>query len=277
MNFWLKKYNKTLIHQIITMAKAITLADLNAALKPIIEALNKLREDQTSNSSQVSETHSMITNLSVKMDTLEQTTGATLSEVSKPVTKKATGRKPAAPKKAPKKAPMKRGAKAKTTEAEDTEDVDPDPAAVDADDTGDVDADTADAEDADPAAVDTEDADPDADDASPADTTDTSKKSKKLPVKKAVVKKAVKKAAPKKVAAPRLNKMTIFKDEYKTNPSQFDKYLTAKVKKALESENEKWSEMSGDALANAQRTAYYHYMKDNHDDVLESLKAARAE
>lgn len=255
------------------MAKAITLADLNAALKPIIEALNKLREDQTSNSSQVSETHSMITNLSVKMDTLEQTTGATLSEVSKPVTKKATGRKPAAPKKAPKKAPMKRGAKAKTTEAEDTEDVDPDPAAVDAEDTDPA----ADTGDADPAAVDTEDADPDADDASPADTTDTSKKSKKLPVKKAVVKKAVKKAAPKKVAAPRLNKMTIFKDEYKTNPSQFDKYLTAKVKKALESENEKWSEMSGDALANAQRTAYYHYMKDNHDDVLESLKAARAE
>ena len=71
--------------------------------------------------------------------------------------------------------------------------------------------------------------------------------------------------------------MTIFKDEYKTNPSQFDKYLTAKVKKTIESENEKWSEMSGDALANAQRTAYYHYMKDNHDDVLESLKATRAE
>lgn len=261
------------------MAKNITLADLNTALKPIIEALNKLREDQTSNSSQVLEMHSMVTNLSVKMDTLEQTTGATLGEVSKPAVKKSAGRKPAV-----RKVPTKRGTKAKVEQATESADQEEIVNQTDGVEQADQDDPTEQTEHDDPSdeADQTEQTEHDypADEAEESDSGTKSKKAavKKTAAKKATVKKAtVKKAAPKKTAAPRLNKMTIFKDEYKNNPSQFDQFLTAKVKKEILSENDKWSEMSGDALANAQRTAYYHYMKDNHDDVLESLKSARAD
>ena len=184
------------------------------------------------------------------MDTLEQTSGATLVEISNLPTKKATGRKPAAKKAAPKKAPTKRGAKAKAAEnAEPAEDVET-------------------AEDAEPA-----------DDVEPADDEDTETKteSKKAAPKKAAVKKAaVKKAAVKK-AAPRLNKMVIFKELYKTNPSKFDKQLTKKVKEEIATENEeKWSSLSEDALLTAQCAAYYHYMKEKHDAVLEACKAEYA-
>ncbi len=262
------------------MAKSITLADLNNALKPIIEAINKLREEQGSTSTQVFEMHSMVTNVSVKMDTLEQTAGATLSEVSKPVVKKATTRKSTAGRKtAAKRAPTKRGTKAAAPAADEAnpaadDDAEADPAADD------------DAE-ADPAADDDAEAAND-DDADPADGDDTPAP-KKAAVKKAAVKKAAapkktapKKAVPKKAAAAkkttvaRLNKMTIFKNAYKEDPSKFDKYLTAKVKKTIETANDKWQGKSGDALTTAQVSAYYHHMKDNHDDVLEELKAAIA-
>lgn len=270
------------------MAKPITLADLNHALKPIMEALDMLRGERA----WMAETHALVTNMSVKMDSLEQLTGATLSEVSKPVTKKSTGRKPAAPKKAaPKKAtskkvaptrkaPVKKGSKADLDADVDADVNQADETDKDADASADVDVEADVDADVDVDANQADETDKDADADTSADINVTPKKAppKKAAPKKAAPKKApLKKAAPKKVAAPRLNKMTIFRDEYKTNPSQFDKYLTAKVKKTIESDNEKWGELSGDALANAQRTAYYHFMKDKHDDVLESLKTARTE
>ncbi len=227
------------------MAKAITLADLNNALKPILEALNKLREESTTCSSQISETHAMVTNISVKIDTLEQTAGATLSEISKPVTRKTTApRKAAAPRKAPAKAPTKRGTKA-TTE-----------------DTTEADEDADNAEDATEAEEDVEPETP---------------VNKKAAIKTAKpVAKAPAKTTVKKTTAVRLNKMTIFKEMFKSDPSKFDKYLTNKVKKEIEAANKKWSELEDEQLANAKRTAYYHYMKDNHNEVLEEFKAEYA-
>jgi hypothetical protein len=213
------------------MAKAITVSDLNTALKPILEALNRLREELTSHSSQVSEMHAMVTNISTKIDTLEQTAGATLSEISKPVVKKPTTRKPAAQKKPPTaKPPTKRGTKAEEEEEEEPEEEPEEP---------------------------------------------------QTPVnKKAQVKTAkapVKTAAAKKQAAPRFNKMTIFKEVFKLDPKKFDKYLTSKVKKEIFEANDTWKELSEEQLAGAKRNAYYHYMKDNHDDVLEEIKTAYIE
>lgn len=227
------------------MAKQIILADLNTALKPLIEAINKLREELTTNSSQISEIHSMVTNLSVKLDTLEQTAGATLSEVSRPAAKKPTGRKQAAKKQvAPKKPPTRRGTKTPIAdESEDTKD----------------------------------------ETVSDTDETEISEKPADPPVngipKKAAVKivKSAqlkpKKSAVKKPTVIRLNKMTIFKDEYQKAPAQFDKYLTKKIKKKIADENENaWEDLSEDKLATAQRNAYYQYIKTEHDDILETLK-----
>ena len=214
------------------MAKALTLADLNNALNPIKESLNRLKEELTTYSTQVTEMHAMVTNISVKMDTLEQQTGATLSEVTKPVVKKTTTRKPPAPRKPP----TKRGTKATDEPIEDPAEEEP---------------------------AEEEPSEPE---------TPVSKKAT-IKVMPKVAKPPVKKAAP-----SRLNKMTLFKEVHKTNPAKFDKYLTAKVKKAIDVANsEKWKEYTPEQLGGAQRTEYYHYMKDNHDEVLEALKVEYAE
>jgi len=225
------------------MAKALTLSELNAALKPIHDALTRLKEELTTHSTQVSEMHAMVTNISVKLDTLEQTAGATLSEISKPVVKKTAPRKAAVPRKpVTAKPPTKRGTRVTEEPVEDEAEAE---------------------EDAEPAEEDAEEEEP----ATPVN--------KKAAVK--IVTKPPSKAAAKKPAPPRLNKMTIFKDAHKATPSKFDKYLTAKVKKSIDAANsEKWKDMSAEQLANAQRDAYYHHMKDNHNDVLEALKAEQA-
>jgi hypothetical protein len=257
------------------MAKPITISDLHAALKPIIEAINKLREETSSYTSEISEIHNMTTSISVKIDTLEQTAGATLSEVSKPVVKKATGRKPATVRKpVVKKAPTKRGGKPMDAPQADLDDQQADPDMDNLDDTQ-ADADDAVEPDLDD---DADNLDEEADNVEAEEAEQSDDSSKKVAPKKVSV--VVKKPAPKKtsvkapVKAPlqRLNKMTLFKDIFKSNPAKFDKYLTAKVKKSIDAENEKFKELSGESLATAQRSAYYTYMRTHHDDVLESLK-----
>jgi len=234
------------------------MCELKNALKPIVELLNKLREEHVSNSVQISEMHAMLTNMSVKMDTIEQTAGATLTDVSKLTVKKTAVRKPAV-KPAVRKPPVKRGKKATEDADHDTDvdqDVDQD---ADADQNTDVDADV------------DHDADSKAGDSDTDSKTDAKKETaKKLPVKKATTKKA-----PVKATAPRHNKMVIFKNMYKTDPSKFDKQLTAKVKKQLETENAEALEgLSNDGLNNQKLAIYYKYMAAKHDDILEEIKRA---
>ena len=273
------------------MSKPVTLADLTNALKPIIETMARLREEHMANKSQISEIHGMTTNISVKIDTLEQTTGATLSEVSKPVVKKTIGRKPVAGRKpaTSKKPVIRRGAK--TTPQKDVEV--PDDSITDGDtlEGNDQKTDLEDAAEVDDQKTELDDAV--AVDADDGDIQDNTQEEIKLPVKKAEIKLPIKKAetklpvkksvtkkpaAKKPVTAPRPNKMTIFRDVYKSNPEKFDEYLTAKVKNNINVENnKKWKDLQPEPLATAQRTAYYHYMKDNYNDVLEQLKVLNLE
>jgi hypothetical protein len=67
--------------------------------------------------------------------------------------------------------------------------------------------------------------------------------------------------------------MAVFKLKFKENEKQFDKWITAKVKKEIESENKDvWEGLEGDELSNKRLAVYYNYMKENHKDVLEDFK-----
>ncbi len=263
------------------MSKSLTLADLEEALAPIIRTLTKLREEQNANSSQISEIHQLVSSTNTKIDTLDQTAGAAFEEVTK-VTKKPAARKPAAKRPAAKKpaqkAPVKKPAKksdddpdAESTEPADTKETED--VMDDLDDSASAGAnDRPNDSDAAEVAADNEsdvDADEDEDDAA-----DSKKKSpaKKPPAKKAAVAKKppAKKAAvaKKPAAAPRSNIMTIFKNEFKTNPERFDEYLTDKVKKQIVQATDNWDDMSDADQCNE----YYKYMKANHEEVLQMLK-----
>jgi hypothetical protein len=231
----------------------VTMADLNAAIKPLIEAINRQREEISANGSQQSEILQIVTGLSVKFDCVDQTTSQTLDEISKVAIKKAGGRKPATKKAPAKKAPAKK-APTKKKIAE--------PVVDDADE---------DAEE--PAEEDAEEP------AAEEDDEESKKPTKKPPPKKALVKKAPAKASTKKPkttakkAAPRVYKMNLFKEAYTADPKSFNKQLTKDVLNTILAENkEKWDELSGDALETAKINAYFHYVKDNHDDILEELK-----
>ena len=238
----------------------ITINDLQMAIKPLMDAINKLREEQTGVNSQLSEVHQIVTGLSVKFDCVEQAANQTFDEVGKNVTKKATSRKNNT-KAAPKKSSAKKSTKKSNIAEPDDAEEDP------ADDVADDVADDAATE---VAAGDNPTADEVDDDASetksnkPNDSAPT-----KLPVKKGISKKPM----VKKPTAKKVTKMSIFQKAYKDNSSLFKEQLTDKVKKQIENENkEKWESLSGAKLENAKIGAYFHYIKDNHDDVLEDLK-----
>jgi hypothetical protein len=275
-------------------SKPITLSDLNTALKPLIEAVARLREEHNTSSTQVSEMHNMLTNLSMKMDTLEQTAGATHIELSKQVVKKSSGRKPAAAKPAAKpvvkpsakpsvkKAPIKKAPSKKAVDAEadaggdaggdDGEDDGEGDGAGDGDGEGDGDAD-ADGDGDDHTLDDGSAPDATSDAESTASST-TKNASKKVPIKTTTVPTKPKKEPAAPAAKPdRYNKMSIFSELYKADPTQFDTYLTAKVKKAIADENsEKWAGATPARLASNKIAAYWQYMKTKHDDVMEKMK-----
>ncbi len=233
-----------------TDSVSITLADLNEAIKPLIEAMNRQREEQTSNNSQLAEMYQMMTSISVKLDVVEQKTNEA-SESSRTPLKKPVGRGKAAAKKAPaKKAPAKKVTTKKTNEED--EDVEEGSNYEEGEEEGE----------------------------------EPKKQSKKAPVKKAPVKKApvkkapVKKAPVKKVTTKKTTKttvkpniMAVFKLKFKENEKQFDKWITAKVKKEMEAEyKDVWDGLDGDDLINKRVAVYYAYMRENHKDVLEEFK-----
>jgi hypothetical protein len=270
-------------------SSSVTMADLNMAVKPLMEAVNKLREELSANGSQLSEILQIVTGLSVKFDTVEQTV-SNLNDESK-VPKKTGGRKPAA-KGAKKPAAKKAATKKKVVEPADEGTADDDITVDDNEDDG--------------ATTDLDDeATTDLDGTNNTDVesvkNDDSKKktaTKKAPPKKpsaplttakAVPKKApikasagqdvtrsnpVKKSkAPAKKAITRVYKMNLFKEAYTEDPKRFNKQLTKDVLNTIAAENkEKWSELSGEKLEMEKIAAYFHYVKNHHDDVLEDLK-----
>ena len=240
---------------------SISIADLNTALKPLIEAINRLREEQTATSSQVTEIYQVVTSLSIKFDCVDQTTAHTLDELSKVTSKKGSTRKPAAKKPAAKKPAAKKTGTRRSKKTND-EDAADEVVADEGTDDAVVGEDTAD------------------------DTADDKQEEKEY--KKAAVKtdkQSVKKTLPKKVTVrtstkkpqpvSRNSKMNIFKKAFKEDPDQFNEVLTSKVKKDIETENkEKWSSLNTTQLENAKISAYFHYIKDNHSDYMENINPA---
>jgi hypothetical protein len=255
--------------------KSITLADLNEAIKPLIEAMNRMREECMSDSTQISETHRMVTSVSVKLDSLDQSVKSSATDGVRAAPKKLVGKKKGAVAKKPAaKKPAKRGAK-KVAEPADE---------ADEPDAGDPEEDVAEDDDAEPTAAEDDDAEPTAeDDAEPAEEDADSKKPAKAAGKKTVAKAPVKKAPAKKATkAPpvekkkQFNRMNFFKKEYEADDKQFNKVLTAKVRAKVEAEEEnakKLDGLEGEARKRVEANIFYHYIKDNNPDVLEGLRA----
>jgi len=71
------------------------------------------------------------------------------------------------------------------------------------------------------------------------------------------------------------NKMEFFNKMYDNDNEYFSTYITEDVKKEILINNEeKWNKLSGEKLNKEKRTACYSYMKNNHDDALQSMKQA---
>jgi hypothetical protein len=70
-----------------------------------------------------------------------------------------------------------------------------------------------------------------------------------------------------------MNKMEFFNLMYDSNENHFSQYVTEAVKKELQKVNkEAWDKLSGDKLKAAKKSATYHYMKNNYDSELLSMK-----
>lgn len=102
--------------------KPVTLGELLGALKPLIDAINGLRVDQTTNTVQVSELYQMVSNISNKSDIIEQLHEKEVTDLTETINAKA--KKPAAKKPAAKKPAAKQPA-AKQPAAKKTADLPP--------------------------------------------------------------------------------------------------------------------------------------------------------
>lgn len=213
-------------------------SELTHALKPLIDSINQIRADVTGHSALLNEINAMLTALSVKSDVTEQTLGNVYDQVSQPV-KKTAGRKPAVKKAPAKKPAAKKGKKTDESDDEDKKDNGTD---------GESDE-------------------------------EKESKPKKAAVKTAAkpTKKAGKKPAEKKAPASRTNKMILFKNQFKKDPNSFDKYITNKIKKELESANsEELDGLSDDKLQTKLASIYYQFIKEKHPAVLDDLKQQHA-
>lgn len=243
------------------MSKAVTLSDLKEALAPLLEAINKLKEEQTSNFTQVSELYQMVSNLSTKADLAEQ-------QASSPVATKPAKRAPAKrgakktddieEKKTVKKLPAKRGVK--KVEVEEEAPTEEDAPAEDEE---------APAEDEEAPAEEEEDA--------PAE--EKKKTVKKVVAKGPPAKKGAKKTKP--AAEPKqknINKMQYFGMMFDADESYFDEFITPEVKNAIYKQNKaKWDDLGEEELKKAKKVEYYNYMKTEHDSDLVSMKTTYQE
>ena len=235
------------------MAKSLTMKDLQAALRPLLEAVE-------GSNSQLSEVHSMLTNLHTKMDLFEQTASAAAEEEAPKKAKKVVRRKPKKKgaaddadvddadddsEAAPKKAKTKTKTKTKAVKRKPKK-------------KGEVDE--------------PEESDEDSDDEE-SDASESEKKPVKQTVKKTVKKRTTKAKAVKKTRLP--NIMEYFTKMYDSDADYFSTYIKADDVAQIEEDNEDaWAELGDDALHKARRAAFYHHMKDNHVKTLKAMKEA---
>jgi hypothetical protein len=209
----------------------LTLKDLKLALAPLLEAL-------ASNSAQTTEMHAMITNMTTKIDLMDQSHQEGVPELKKAVPKKRVVKKKTDD--APVKKPVKLKPKKKGADGDGPED-----------------------------AEDAEDSDDESDDES-----DAGSESKKKPVKQVKpCKKPTKKTVVKKTRLP--NKWEFFNAKFDEDDTYFSAYITEDVITELtEANGDKWGDLTSEDSRKARRGVYYHYMKDNHDKKLKAMKEA---
>lgn len=263
---------KTIIH-INNMSKALTLADLTEALKPINLALKHMKEERTSSDARIDEIHNMAVENSTKLDLFNGHFVSIMTSLSsQPAPKKLVGRKGSVKKTPAKKTPAKKGKKTTGGAGED-EDVDN---ADNVDNTEDADVNVSDNEDGEVKDEDT---------ALENEESNSKKKSvkttKKAPAKKPVKttkKEPTKKTTKKKETTKKqskINKMQYFKKAYEDDSTTFDEFLTTKVKKNIETENkEKFESLEGAKLQKEKINAYYTYFRDNHSKKLDEMRDA---
>jgi hypothetical protein len=253
---------KLFICYIVMTSKPVSFSELKAVLneqlKPLIEIINRLKEEQSGTNTQLSCISQMLTNVCSKLDAHDQTIHFAITDaVKKAAPKKLAGKgKNVSAKKTTKKPQVRKGVKKNN---EDEDEVTEDAADEIADEVAD------EAEEADEVADETEEKKT----KKPIVRKSVQKKTAaKLPTKKAVVKKPVKtKTNP--------NIMSIFNTAFREDESQFDKCLTPKVKKEIESNNkDEWKDLEGEALFKARSKTYYNYIRANHSQVLKDLKEA---
>jgi hypothetical protein len=255
-------------------SKSLTMADLNSAIKPLIESMNRFRETQTGSDAMLNELSQMVTNIMVRLDAHDQTIHSAVTDaVKKAAPKKLAGKGKAAAKKTSK--PQLRKGVKKQSEEENEEEAPEE-----------VPEEQEEAPEEQETVLDEQEEAPEDQEEAPEDEKKTKKIAtkkavNKVPVKKTAAKPTAKKAPAKKTAKPKTktnpNIMTIFKNAFRENEGQFDKVITLKVKKEIESANAgAWSELEGESLLNARANVYREYIKNNHKQVLEGLKEAFA-
>ena len=240
------------------MSKAITLSDLKKALSPIMEALEAIKFEQGSTNSQVGEMYPMLTNLHIKLDLMEQNIEAPEDEApAKKKTKKAH------------KKPVKKTTKKSTKSKKSSEDSDDD-----SDDEPDKSKTKKRSVKRPPKKGGNSKVDEPIDNSDSGSDNESFEEEKKKPVKKVTktTKKRTTKAKPKK--KERLpNKMEYFNKMFDEDEHYFSTYITDdNVAEIEEKHEDDWEDLEGEALRKARRTAFYHFMKDNHDKQLKLMK-----
>jgi hypothetical protein len=214
------------------MTKALNLKDLKSALAPLLEAL-------VSNRVQTTEMHAMITNMTTKIDLMDQSQH---EEVIAP--------KKAAPKKRVSKStdatPVKNSVKRKPKKK------------------GVANVDEPDESDA-----------SEYDDVADESESDSGSESKKKPVKQVKQVKPIKKkkSVIRKTRLP--NKWEFFSAKFNEDETYFSTYITEeKIVELHHTHEESLAGLTGEDLRKARRAMYYQYMKNNHDITLKAMKEA---
>lgn len=224
------------------MSKAITLSELNKALKPLLDSIQNNEVINEKFSNQISEIHSMLTNLHTKIDLLDQSKNLTDDDEDVKTPVKKTKKTTVVKKKKTTKKQIRTVDEPDQTNAADEVDQPDQPDVADDDEVED-------------------------------------KPVKRKPVKKTISKSSTKstrstksKKSTEKKSRP-INKCEFFKKMYAEDPDYFSTYITDEVKEEIHAENEdEWDDLPEDQLEKQKCTAYYHYMKDNHDSMLQAMK-----
>ena len=230
---------------------------LKATLDLILKKIVNLEEKNEFNGNQITEMYNMVTNMSVKLDVMDQKK----TDEQTDTVKKSTKRKPNT------KANKEKTDTEKTTDELNTEEIDDD--AKSNTSTQSQPKKRAPAKKRTPVKKTDEPKEEDTVEMDNNTEPTEDDVEEKKPVKK--VKPTTNKKTPVKKQYP--NKLEYFNLMFDTDENYFDTYLTADVKKTIEKENHAvWEKMDNKALHMDKRKKYYNYMNENHTETLQSMK-----